>query len=90
MEVLVCKNISVQVLVHIFWKNLIDWKLRNSNRFAFSDISIEEIGPEDVIVDKVEDAEVLIPEEPETVEEKVEEKVVEKVEDKVEEVKVNI
>jgi len=52
-----------------------------------SDISIEEIGPEDVIVDKVEDAEVLIPEEPEKVEEKVEEKVVEKVEDKVEEVK---
>ena len=80
----------MQVLVHIFWKNLIQWKLRNSNRFAFSDISIEEIGPEDVIVDKVEDAEVLIPEEPEKVEEKVEEKVVEKVEDKVEEVKVNI
>jgi len=50
-----------------------------------SDISIEEIGPEDVIVDKVEDAEVLIPEEPEKVEQKVEEKVEEKVEQKVEE-----
>lgn len=46
-----------------------------------SDISIEEIGPEEVVVEKVEDAEVLLPEEPEI------EKVEEKVEKKVEEVK---
>jgi len=56
-----------------------------------SDISIEEIGPEEVIVEKVEDAEVLLPEEPENVEqiepEKVEEAVeVKKVEEAVEEV----
>ena len=56
-----------------------------------SDISIEEIGPEEVIFEKVEDAEVLLPEEPENVEqiepEKVEEAVeVKKVEEAVEEV----
>jgi len=50
-----------------------------------SDISIEEIGPEEVTVEKVEDAEVLIPEEPsEKVEqlepEKIEEVEVKKVE----------